>query len=83
MRIVRRQGEGYGSTGEDESRKDLWRMQAWGWHGKGGGTALATVRLKTWETGVGNISSELLCHYLGEGGCDSDASNRSFKMETG
>ena len=42
---------------------------------------MAMVRLKTWEAGVGNISSELLCHYLGEGGCDSDARDRSCRNE--
>lgn len=44
---------------------------------------MAMVRLKTWEAGVENISSELLCHYLGEGGCDSDASEGAVEMETG
>lgn len=44
---------------------------------------MAMVRLKTWEAGVGNISSELLCHYLGEGGCDSDARDGSCRNEDG
>lgn len=44
---------------------------------------MAMVRLKTWEAGVGNISSELLCRYLGEGGCDSDASDGSCRNGDG
>lgn len=64
-----------------EDRKDHWRIRAQ--HAKGNSIAMAMVRLKTWEAGVENISSELLCHYLGEGGCDSDASEGAVETETG